>query len=170
MEQKLCIGKIVKTIGIKGEVKVIGYTDNLSRFKSLTSFFIDENEYMCQSASIRNGFVALKILGVDCPEQAEKFKDKLIYVDRKNAVKLDTDRYFIADLIDCEIVDDSGNFLGKITDVENFGASDILVFEKDNKEFRVPFLMELFEKIDVEQNVLVATEKFYEVMVWELIF
>lgn len=170
MEQKLCIGKIVKTIGIKGEVKVVGYTDNLNRFKTLSSFFVDENEYMCQSASIRNNFVALKIAGVNSPEQAEKFRDKLIYVDRQNAVKLDTNRYFIADLIGCKIMDTNGTCLGEITDVENYGASDIFVFKKEKNEFRVPFLIDLFDKIDVEQKCLVATQKFYEVMVWKLIF
>ncbi len=170
MEQKICIGKIVKTIGIKGEVKVIGYTDSLERFKTLKSFFVENELFECERASVRNDFVALKIAGVDDPNQAEKFKDKLIYVDRENAVKLDKNHYFVVDLIGCNIVDENGKQIGFVTDVENYGASDILVFTNNGKEKRVPFILDGFKSIDVENKTLVALPRLIEVIVWELIF
>lgn len=166
MEQKICIGKIVKAIGIKGEVKVIGYTDSLNRFKCLKDFFVDDNSYECEKASIRNDFVALKISGVNDPSQAEKFKDKLIYVDRENAVKLDKNHYFVVDLIGCNIIDENGKQIGTISDVEDYGASDILVFISNGKEYRAPFILDGFKTVDVESKTLVALPRFLEVIVW----
>ncbi len=165
MEQKICIGKIVKPVGIKGEVKVLGYTDNLNRFKTLKNFYIADTLCECEKASIRADHVALKIKGIDDPSMAETLRDKLIFVDRENAVKLEENQYFIADLLGSTILDDNGNQIGTITDVENFGASDILVVKSSTTEFRVPFLLDIFKTVDVEHKVLVALPRFFEVMV-----
>ena len=167
MEQKICIGKIVKTIGIKGEVKVIGYTDSLDRFKKLNKFYLDGKEFECEKASIRNDFVALKIKGFDTPEVALELKDKLIYIDRKDAVKLSADQYFVCDLVGLTLVDANNKKVGKIVDVENYGASDILDCIINGKECSVPFIENIFSEINIEKGYAVMTNRFYEVMVWK---
>ena len=167
MEQKICIGKIVKTIGIKGEVKVIGYTDSLDRFKKLDKFYLDGKEFECEKASIRNDFVALKIKGYDTPEMALELKDKLIYVDRKDAVKLSKDQYFVCDLVGLKLIDGSNQEVGKIVDVENYGASDILDCTINSKECSVPFIENIFSEINIEKGYAVLSARFYEVMVWK---
>ena len=165
MENKICIGKIVKTIGIKGEVKVIGYTDSLDRFKKLNKFYLDGKEFECEKASIRNDFVVLKIKGYDTPQMALELKDKLIYVDRKDAIKLSDDQYFVCDLIGLKIVNNKNEEVGKIIDVENYGASDILDCVINGKECSVPFIDNIFSKINIEKGYAVLSDRFYEVMV-----
>ena len=165
MEQKICIGKIVKTIGIKGEVKIIPLTDNINRFKSILEFYIDSTLCMVEKISIRNNFVSAKIVGIDSPEQALAYKDKLIFVDRENAIKLQENQYFIVDLIGCKIYDEQENFIGEVLNVENYGASDIIVFKKDNKEHSIPFLDKIFTNVDLENQKIVVTNHFYEVMI-----
>ena len=165
MEQKICIGKIVKTIGIKGEVKVIGYTDSLDRFKKLNVFYLDGVEFECENASIRKDFVALKIKNYYTPESAQKLKDKLIYVDRKDAVKLSKDQYFVCDLVGLKLVDSKSQEVGKILDIENYGASDILDCEINGKQCSVPFIENIFSEIDIERGYAILSARFYEVMV-----
>ena len=48
MEEYLEIGKIVNTYGIKGFVKVIPYTDNITRFKKLKTVFIEKKNELIQ--------------------------------------------------------------------------------------------------------------------------
>ena len=167
MEQKICIGKIVKTIGIKGEVKVIGYTDSLDRFKKLDKYYLDGKEFECEKSSIRNDFVALKIKDYDTPEMALELKDKLIYVDRKDAVTLSKDQYFVCDLVGLKLIDDSNQEVGKIVDVENYGASDILDCVINGKECSVPFIENIFSEINIEKGYAILSARFYEVMVWK---
>ena len=165
MEQKICIGKIVKTIGIKGEVKVIGYTDSLDRFKKLNNFYLDGKEFECEKASIRNDFVALKIKGYDTPELALELKDKLIYVDRKDAVKLKLDQYFVCDLIGLKLINSKNEEVGTVVDVENYGASDILDCTINGKECSVPFIENIFSEINIEKGYAIVGDRFYEVLV-----
>lgn len=167
MEKYLCIGKIVKPVGIKGEFKVIPYTDNISRFKDLKYFYFENSDkkQVVEKATLRGDFVTLKIADINTPEQVDFLREKLIYVDRENGVKLDADHFFIVDLIGCEIIDKDGKSQGKIVDVENFGASDIIVFEKNGKEYSVPFLKDVFAEIDVNQSKANVTDRFFEVLV-----
>ena len=106
----------------------------------------------------------LKIENINSPEQVDALREKLIFVDRENAVKLEEDRYFIADLVGCEIFDGEKLF-GKIVDVENYGASDILVIKNGNQNYSVPFLKEIFEKIDVKNQKIDVKKRFFEVIV-----
>ena len=160
----ICIGKIVKTIGIKGEVKVIPQTDNISRFKSLKSFFIDESELEIESVSLRNGFVAIKMKNYDTIEQVQKFINKHLFIKREDAVKLKKNQYFIVDLIGSKLIFEN-NDIGIITDIENYGANDIIVYKHSGKEFRVPFLLDIFEKIDIENKVLMVKPNFNDFIV-----
>lgn len=167
MEKFLCIGKIVKPVGIKGEFKVIPYTDNISRFKELKYFFFenDEQKQTVEKVTLHGNFVTLKINGVNTPQQVDLLREKLIFVDRENSVKLSQDHFFIADLVGCELIDENGKNQGKIIDVENYGASDIIVFENNGKEFSVPFLKDVFGNIDVKNMKVYVTNHFFEVLV-----
>lgn len=166
MEQKICIGKIVKTIGLKGEVKVLGYTDNLDRFKQLKNFYVDEKQYECEKVSIRKDFVVMKIKNFETPESAQQLREKLMYVDRQNAVKLKKGQYFICDLVDLKLVNDKKDEIGKITDVENYGASDIIDCKINGKDYSVAFIEGVFDEINIEDGYAVVGARFYEVLVW----
>ena len=165
MEQKMCIGKIVKPVGIKGEVKILPLTDNVSRFKNLKYLFVENNLVNIEKMSIRTDFAVAKIEGVDTPQQAEMLREKLVYVDRKDAVKLKQNQYFIVDLIDCDLVKQDGTLFGKITDTENFGAGDIIVFEHENKEFRAPFVSQFFGEVDTGNKKVIVLDDLMGVMV-----
>ena len=42
MQEYLEVGQIVNTHGLRGHVKVVPFTDDINRFKSLKSVYIDE--------------------------------------------------------------------------------------------------------------------------------
>ena len=70
--------------------------------------------------------------------------------------ELKKDSYFIADLIGLSVYnfDDITIFYGKITDVMNYGASDIYEIKgRDGKVFLVPAVKEYVVKIDLEKGM-----------------
>lgn len=167
MKEKIAIGEIVKSIGLKGELKVMPLTNDLNRFKKLTNFFIGgfSTEFDCQYAKIRPNYICLKIKGFDSVNEVEKFKSKMIYVSKEDAVILKKDEYFISDLIGCRVIDGEENVIGEITDIENFGASDIIVIASKNAEIRLPFLEDVFSRIDTENKRVQTGKRFDEVCV-----
>lgn len=74
-------------------------------------------------------FVILKFKGLDNINDIEKYRQKSLYVTRKNAVRLQRDEYFIADLIGLKVQDEDGTELGTVKDVIETGANDVYEVE-----------------------------------------
>ncbi|HOL92631.1 MAG TPA: ribosome maturation factor RimM, partial [Clostridiales bacterium] len=99
MYDYLQVGKIVNTHGVKGEVKLLPLTDDISRFDDLERVFVESDgtmtRYDIQSVKYFKGMVIIKLAGIDDPETAAALKGCFALVDRENAVKLPEDTYFI---------------------------------------------------------------------------
>ena len=129
MEQLLQVGVISSTHGIRGEVKVFPTTDDPNRFKKLKQVILDtgkeQKDLEIQGVKFFKQFVILKFKGIDNINDIEKYKGKSLFVTRENAVDLDEDEYFIADLIDMQVVLEDGTEFGTLTDVMETGANDV---------------------------------------------
>ena len=148
-------GEIVNTHGVRGEVKVFPTTDDANRFKKLKKVILDtgmeKKELEIQGVKFFKQFVILKFKGIDNINDIEKYKGKSLYVTRENAVKLKKDEYFIADLIDMQVVLEDGTLLGILTDVMKTGANDVYCVESEKYgEVLLPAIGECILDVDVE--------------------
>lgn len=155
MEEKLRVGIISSTHGVRGEAKVFPTTDNPNRFKKMKEIILDagEEELMLEIEGVKffKKFVILKFKGIDSINDVEKYKGKELYVTRKNAQKLGQDEYFIVDLLGIEVIQDTGRKLGTLKDVIITGANDVYVVEMENKkELLIPAIKQCVLRIDVE--------------------
>jgi 16S rRNA processing protein RimM len=83
--------------------------------------------------------------------QVEGFKSCDIYVNREDAVPLDEDEFYIADVIDMEIIDEKGEKLGVLSDVMQTGANDVFVVTlNDGKELLLPVIKDCVLDIDYD--------------------
>ena len=168
MLDKLKVGLIVKPQGIKGEVKIQPLTDDINRFKNLKEVIIDDKNYRVLKAVIGGGTVFLTISGISDRNTAETFRGKFLDVTRENAVPLEEGRYFIADIIGCELLNDKGEKLGQITDVTPNRVDVITIKKTDGKIMRFPFLNDLVIDVDIiNQKMTVLAKRLAEVSVDE---
>ena len=158
IKEYLEIGEIVGTHGVHGELRLNPWCDSpdfVSRFKTL---YYDSNggcAAQIKSARPHGNVVLLRIAGIDSVEQAQKMRGKILYMKRSDA-KLPEGRYFINDLLGCEVTDaDSGAILGKITDVSATGANDVWHITKDGKEYLVPAIGQVIVSVDTEAGAVV---------------
>lgn len=148
-------GKIVTTHGIRGEVKIMPYTDTPELLCEFDRLFIgkDKSELYIERARVAKNMVIAKIEGIDTVEAAEKFRNKILFMHRDD-LELDEDTYFIQDLIDMEVKDaDSGFVYGKITDVLQNGANDVYVIKGD-REYLVPAIPDVVISTDIDSNIM----------------
>lgn len=121
------IGQIVNTHGIKGEVRVKPWCDAPSDLTGLEAVYSDggNTEYAVTSARVHKNVVVMKLVGIDTVEQAQKLRNKVLLARRED-FSLPEGRYFVADLLGMEVVDDaSGVSYGRLTDVLQYGAADV---------------------------------------------
>ncbi|MBQ4120630.1 MAG: 16S rRNA processing protein RimM [Clostridia bacterium] len=154
-------GKIANTHGIGGDAVVDSYCDAPEVLKALRSLYIKSgSEYkklIIKKASLFKGRVLFHFEGYDSIEAAIPLKNRLLYAEREEFC-LDEGEYFIVDLIGLSVYDvDSGECYGKVTDVLNYGASDIYEIEKpDKKKAYVPVVPEFVKKVDLESGIYLS--------------
>ena len=159
MEQKLQVGIITATHGLKGEVKVYPTTDDPGRFRRLKKVILDNGKVSVdleiESVKYFKQFVILKFKGLDDIEQVEKYRKASLYVTRDNAVRLKKDEFFIADLIDMKVVNEDGSPLGTLRDVITTGANDVYEVALDEGgTVLIPAIKECILDVDVENAVM----------------
>ena len=149
-------GKIVTTHGIRGEVKIMPYTDTPDLLAEFDRLFIGRNkdEVIITRSRVFKNTVIAKIEGVDTPEAAEKLRNKILYMHRDD-LELDEDTYFIQDLIGVEVRDAATDEVyGTIADVMQTGANDVYVIKGEKREYLVPAIADVVVSTDIDSNIM----------------
>lgn len=153
----LKIGQIVNVHGIKGEVKVYPYTDDIVSLSKKKYVYLDEsieskiNINLCR---IQKNMLLVKFEKIDTVEEAEKLRNKYIYVLKEELDSLEEDNYYVDDLISMQVVDIKNNkAIGTITYVFNTGANDIYeVLLEDGKKAYLPAIKQVVKKVDIDEK------------------
>ncbi len=161
MEQLMEIGQIVNTYGIKGFLKVVPYTDDITRFEDLKSVYIEIKNslktFIIEDVKYSKNLVLLKLNGIDDINAAEIYKNCYLKIDRKDTVDLPEDSYFIIDLIGITVYTDSHKELGNIVDVYSTGANDIYVVKNElGKQVLLPAIGEVIKDVDIKNKKMIV--------------
>lgn len=161
MKNLLEIGQIVNSYGIKGFLKVVPYTDDITRYDDLKTVYIEKNkkleEMEIEEVKYHKNLVLLKLKGIDDINQTLEYKNCLIKIDRENAVKLPDNSYFIVDLIDMEVYTDENKLLGKIVDVFPTGSNDVYVVKDElGKQTLLPAIGDVIKDVDVANKKMIV--------------
>ncbi len=161
MQNLLEIGQIVNSYGIKGFLKVVPYTDDITRFDNLKTIYIEKNkkleEMQIEEVKYHNKLVLLKLKGIDDINDTLQYKNCYIKIDRKDAVELPKNSYFIVDLIGMEVYTEDGNLIGTLVDVFPTGSNDVYVIkDKIGKQILLPAIRDVIKDVQVESKKMVV--------------
>ena len=159
--QKIAIAKIIKPQGIKGECKLAFLTNDLSLFDNLEEIIVGDKLYKVKNLSIRFGFGYITFEGVVDRNQAELLRNKKLFIN-KEEISLKENEYIIEDIIGFDIITTDNKHIGTLLEVEQFGAADVFVIEQYKREYRVPFLKNIFLKVVLQDRKIVIDEKAYD--------
>ena len=160
MEDRLQVGVISSTHGVRGEVKVFPTTDDATRFKKLKQVYLytgkEQMLLEIQGVKFFKQFVILKFKGIDNINDIEKYKGRSLFVERKDAVPLEEDEYYIADMLGMSVYTEDGARFGTLKDVMETGANDVYIIDSDDHgEILVPAIKQCILSVDVEADRMV---------------
>lgn len=156
------IGQIVNTQGLKGEVRIYPYTDDIKRFDELKKIYveIDNVKVKLDIKSVRyyKNLVIAKFNNIDTIEDAMKYKGKYIFIDEEDKLDLPEDTYYIADLIDCMVINnDTQSQVGKVVDVFSTKANDVYVVKtEEGREILIPAIKNIIVSIDIKSKKIIV--------------
>ena len=157
MEKKLQVGVISSTHGVRGEVKVFPTTDDVTRFRQLKKVYLDTGREMLpleiQNVKFFKQFAILKFKGIDNINDIEKYRGKSLMIDREDAVDLEEDEYFIADMIGMKVCTEDGSEFGTLKDVMETGANDVYIIDSlEHGEVLIPAIRECILDVDMDEE------------------
>jgi len=156
----VAIGRIGKPFGYKGEVKFFPEIPEFRKFRTLRVQLPElgykklEVEYFKPAGGHT---LIVKFAGIDTEELASQLKGLEVFVEPEELPVLDEGEFYFFELIDFEVVDESGSLIGKLEYIETTPAHEIFVVSTpDGKELLIPVVKEFVIRIDREKERIVV--------------
>lgn len=166
--EKIKIGIIVNTHGLKGELKVKSFSDfNEIRFQKGNHLFIEYRGEMIEVEVItyreHKGMVLITLKGLEDINLVEKYRECNIFINKDDLHDLEEDEVYFFDLMGCEVYLEDGELLGEVEDVLETGANAVL---RVNKKILVPYVDAFIKDANIKEKKIVI----YKVdgLLWEL--
>lgn len=156
-DEFIVIGKVVSTQGNRGEVNVLPLTGSIDRFKNLNNVFLRNKNSQAilniEKIRIKKDTVILKLKDIENIQEAKMIVGSFLEVERKNAIKLPKDTYFIFEIIGLEVYTENNIFLGKVENVISTGSNDVYIVKgKNKKELFIPAISEVVKNVNLEKK------------------
>lgn len=157
----LTVGQIVRTIGLKGEVKIYPSTHfRDTRFKKGSRvFLLNEKNEVEKELTIKmhrtNGDCDNLIFEeISSIEEAEKINKKYLFVE-KNQGFLGDNQYFYSDLIGMKVEFDNGTKIGVVKDIEEYTSYATLRVKSNEKDVLIPFVKAFIKSVSLEEKLII---------------
>ncbi len=155
-QSNIVIGKIVSHHGIRGELKIYPFTDDVTKFLRFEHLFIGSKKYIIDSCRIHKNMALVLFKGIDTIEKGLYLIGREVAVER--AAVDDGEGHFVVDLIGLSVIDMDGNLLGKISDVIQNTSQDLYEVTRGGeiqsrgkkKTFLIPVVDEFVKEINID--------------------
>ena len=162
----LTVGQVVRTIGLKGEVKIYPSThfrDTMFK-KGARVFLLNEHNEIEKELTIKmhraNGDCDNLIFEeISSIEEAQKINKKYLFVE-KNPEFLGKNEYFYSDLIGMKVDFDNGQSIGVVKAIEEYSSYATLRVKTSGKDVLIPFVKAFILSVSLEDKHI--TVKFIE--------
>jgi 16S rRNA processing protein RimM len=128
MPSQICVARIGAAHGIRGAVKLWTFTEDplaVTRYGQLTTKD-GARQFELAQAHEAKGHLVATFKGVTTRNEAERLNGLELYVARDKLPATDQGEYYHADLIGLAAITATGEPLGKVIAIHNFGAGDII--------------------------------------------
>lgn len=167
MEDWVTIAHLIRARGNRGELcarplsgrNVEGYRQlrNVALFGPDGAGRPAEIEAVWEHQTKRERLMVFKFRGIDTISDAEKLAGCEVRIPPEERAALPADEFYHSDLIGCTLIDrTTGQPVGRITGIEEYGGPVLLKVEAPEGEVLVPFARSICGRIDLEERRIVV--------------
>ena len=159
-DTRVIVGSLGGSFGVKGEVRLKSFCADPAAVADYAPLYTEDGRAFAQivlTGQLKNGFSA-QISGIMTKEDADALRNKSLYADRSVMPPADDGEYYYADLIGLTVVDTGGTTLGKVKNVIDHGAGDLLEITPPTTPETVflPFTQAAVPTVDIASGKIVA--------------
>jgi 16S rRNA processing protein RimM len=155
------IGRIVRSHGLTGRMKVLSYLESQDVLDHLEVVSVgrrvqDAVTFPLDSLQTGRKWFIMKLAGVEDKDAASQLVGSSLWMPLEKMKELPDDEYYWHDIIGLEVVTEEGRILGRIKSVFPTGSNDVYVCRGNGKEILLPAIDDVVRKIDLDQRVMVV--------------
>jgi 16S rRNA processing protein RimM len=156
----IAVGRITRSVGLKGELNVALLTDSSQRFEKLKTVWIGTEESLAVKHTVvavrsTNTGVVLRLKDVGSRTEADRFRGQLVFAASRDAVAPKKGSYFIHDIVGMSVETEDGKRVGTVQEVMQLPANDVWVVVEGGREFLIPAIKEVIRSVDVQRRMVV---------------
>ena len=131
---RLTIGEILAPHGVRGEFKLRLQTDDPEHLLTIKRVYLGDETIPRTVLGVRMhaGNALMRVQGISTPETVDRFRGTPVRIRGTDARPLAANEYFLYQVIGLEAFDESGQRIGRVTDLIETGANDVLVVTTDD--------------------------------------
>lgn len=151
------MGRIAAPFGVKGWVKVQPETEGPGSLLAYKTWWLrrdgDWHEAAVAEAKVQGAMLAARLEGYVDRDAAAALRGASVAVPRSQLPKAGSGEYYWADLLGLRVVNAESQELGRIEQILQTGANDVLVVRGD-RERLVPFIADVIREVDTPAGVV----------------
>jgi len=148
---------VAKPHGLRGEIRVAGFTEGAPNLQRGRPVHLDGNRYVVVQARPERDAWILQLNGLNDRDAVEGFRGFLLEAADGDVLRADPESYFVYELVGLDVVTAEGRELGKVVDVMQTGANDVYVVRGPGGEVLVPAIESVVREVDVLGRRLTIT-------------
>jgi 16S rRNA processing protein RimM len=153
------LGKVLKTRGLHGCLKVMSYAQKQDVFEGLKHIFVEKSpgqkkEYQVKKIERSGKFLFLQLNEINDLDAAASLVGCSIFLPKELLPPLPEGEYYWSDIIGLEVVNQDGRILGKIESIFPTGSNDVYVCKSGKKEILLPAIADVINKIDIKNGFM----------------
>jgi 16S rRNA processing protein RimM len=158
-DELVIMGRIVAPYGVQGWLKVIPDTEYVDGLLSFNTWRIGNEQgwqtIRLKSGKVHNDILLAKLEGINDRDAAFACKGQLVAVLRSELPTLGSSEFYWSDLIGLTVKNQQGVDFGKITDVFETGANDVIIV-KGEIDRLIPFTEQTVIEVNVKEQTMLV--------------
>jgi len=156
----LWVGRVVKTQGIKGQMRVSSAGGNFLTFSAGNMIFFEQKEgskraFTVESSRPHKEMTILALREVKRIEEAKELVGCSVYVDKADLKPLPPDEFYWYQLQGLRVETEDGKRLGILEEILPTGGNDVFVVRKEGQEILLPATEEVVVRVDLKEKIMV---------------
>ncbi|MGM9999624.1 MAG: ribosome maturation factor RimM [Candidatus Bruticola sp.] len=158
----VAIASVLTSFGVRGEIKARILTDFPERFKKTKEVYLvakngEYSRHTLQSSRFHQGYILLKLSGIDAPEMIAPYRGWSISVTPDQLVPLEEGEYWHFQLKGLKVIDQHNVCRGRIFDIYSYpGCDQYAVRDGVGHELVIPAVERFIKKVDLENGCLLV--------------
>ncbi|MGE4062260.1 MAG: ribosome maturation factor RimM [Rhodospirillaceae bacterium] len=148
---RVCLGVVVGVKGLRGEVRIKSFTEVPQAIGAYGPVTTDDGRtFKVTVVGSAQGVVIAKLAGIADRTAAEGLKGAELFVERSALPAPEEGTFYHADLIGADVTLTSGEVIGRVSALHNFGGGDMMEVGEGRDSVLIPLTSEVIAELDVK--------------------